>query len=447
MLYENIAAISTPLGAGGVAVIRISGESPLSVAEQMFLPAGRTKVRDFVPYRMYTGEIDAGSFRDFGMCVRFAAPKSYTGENMVEFHCHGGVAIAQGILRRALALGCRPAANGEFTRRAFLNGKLSLSSAEGLIDMIGSESEGEVKAGYYLYREGLKNRVEKMQDALTYVLAQIDANIDFPEEDLEDAALGAVREKLSSLCAEIEALIATYRTGRSLKNGVKVAIVGRPNTGKSSLLNRLLNYDKAIVSSVAGTTRDVVEGTMEIEGVRFLLSDTAGIRETENEVESVGIARARRALEESDLVLFVLDGSRPLTEEDRQIFGEIADKNRIVVYNKSDLSGLVKLKEIDLMVSAATGENIGRLKELLYRRALGDRIDLNGDFLTEERHYAALKRALEKLTAARDQAGSVPLDLIAVDLRAGWETLGEISGKTAGEHIIDEIFSNFCVGK
>ena len=186
---------------------------------------------------------------------------------------------------------------------------------------------------------------------------------------------------------------------------------------------------------------------MEIEGVRFLLSDTAGIRETENEVESVGIARASRALEESDLVLFVLDGSRPLTEEDRQIFGEIADKNRIVVYNKSDLSGLVKLKEIDLMVSAATGENIGRLKELLYRRALGDRIDLNGDFLTEERHYAALKRALEKLTAARDQAGSVPLDLIAVDLRAGWETLGEISGKTAGEHIIDEIFSKFCVGK
>ena len=447
MKERNIAAIATPPGKGGVAIVRISGDSPLSIAEKMFVPSGKTAVKDFRPYRLYPGEIDGGTFTDYGLCVYFKAPASYTGEDVVEFHCHGGVAIAQGILRRALALGCRPAANGEFTRRAFLNGKLSLSSAEGLIDMIGSESEGEVKAGYYLYREGLKNRVEKMQDALTYVLAQIDANIDFPEEDLEDAALGAVREKLSSLCAEIEALIATYRTGRSLKNGVKVAIVGRPNTGKSSLLNRLLNYDKAIVSSVAGTTRDVVEGTMEIEGVRFLLSDTAGIRETENEVESVGIARARRALEESDLVLFVLDGSRPLTEEDRQIFGEIADKNRIVVYNKSDLSGLVKLKEIDLMVSAATGENIGRLKELLYRRALGDRIDLNGDFLTEERHYAALKRALEKLTAARDQAGSVPLDLIAVDLRAGWETLGEISGKTAGEHIIDEIFSKFCVGK
>ena len=437
MKERNIAAIATPPGKGGVAIVRISGDSPLSIAEKMFVPSGKTAVKDFRPYRLYPGEIDGGTFTDYGLCVYFKAPASYTGEDVVEFHCHGGVALAQGILRRALALGCRPAANGEFTRRAFLNGKLSLSSAEGLIDMIGSESEGEVKAGYYLYREGLKNRVEKMQDALTYVLAQIDANIDFPEEDLEDAALGAVREKLSSLCAEIEALIATYRTGRSLKNGVKVAIVGRPNTGKSSLLNRLLNYDKAIVSSVAGTTRDVVEGTMEIEGVR----------ETENEVESVGIARARRALEESDLVLFVLDGSRPLTEEDRQIFGEIADKNRIVVYNKSDLSGLVKLKEIDLMVSAATGENIGRLKELLYRRALGDRIDLNGDFLTEERHYAALKRALEKLTAARDQAGSVPLDLIAVDLRAGWETLGEISGKTAGEHIIDEIFSKFCVGK
>lgn len=447
MLYENIAAISTPLGAGGVAIVRISGETPLQIAEKMFLPAGKTAVKDFEPYRMYPGEIDAGSFRDFGLCVCFSAPRSYTGEHMVEFHCHGGVAIAEGILRRALSFGCRPAANGEFTKRAFLNGKLSLSSAEGLIDMINSESEGEVKAGYYLYREGLKKRVEKMQDALTYVLAQIDANIDFPEEDLEETALGAVREALAASISDLDGLLATYRTGRSLKNGVKVAIVGKPNTGKSSLLNRLLDYDKAIVSPVAGTTRDVVEGTMTINGVRFLFSDTAGIRETENEVESVGIARAKRALAESDLVLFVVDASKPLGDEDRVIFNEIKDRNHLVVYNKSDLSGLVKLKEIDLLVSAATGENVARLKELLYERALGGGVDLNGDFLTEERHYDALQRAREKLLAAKEGMDAAPLDLIAVDIRAGWEALGEISGKTAGEHIINEIFSRFCVGK
>ncbi len=447
MLYENIAAISTPLGAGGVAIIRISGESPLAIAEKMFAPTGKTAVKDFEPYRMYPGEIDAGSFRDFGLCVYFAAPKSYTGEHMVEFHCHGGVAIAEGILRRALFFGCRPAANGEFTKRAFLNGKLSLSSAEGLIDMINSESEGEVKAGYYLYREGLKKRVEKMQDALTYVLAQIDANIDFPEEDLEETAIGAVKAALVSSADELDGLLSTYRTGRTLKNGVKVAIVGKPNTGKSSLLNRLLDYEKAIVSPVAGTTRDVVEGTMTINGVRFWFSDTAGIRETENEVESVGIARAKRALVESDLVLFVLDASKPLDDADRVIFEEIKERKHLVIYNKSDLSGLVKLSGMDLFVSALTGKNVERLKELIYERALGDGIDLNGDFLTEERHYNALRQAREKLVAAKDGIGVVPLDLIAVDIRAGWEALGEISGKTATEHIINEIFSRFCVGK
>ena len=445
MKSENIAAVSTPAGRGGVAVIRLSGDSPLAVAEQMFLPRGNTRVKDFQPYRMYPGEIVAEHFKDFGLCVYFKAPHSFTGEDVVEFHCHGGTSIARGILSRALSLGCRGAERGEFTKRAFLNGKLSLSSAEGLIDMINGESEAEVRAGYMLYGETLKNEADGLQAEITDILAGIDADMDFPEEDIEHTDLSDIAVRLKKLSAKLSSLTASYGTGRKIKQGVRVVIAGRPNTGKSSLLNALLQAEKAIVSSVPGTTRDAVEGTLEIEGVRFNLYDTAGIRESENEIENIGIARARALIDGADLILFVLDGSEKMSEEDEEIYRQVADKPKIVVSNKNDLQGEGGEK-CDIRVSAKTGENIAALRAMMLEKSMAG-YDTDAAFLIEKRHYDALACALAEINEAVSLCGNVPLDLLGVHLKAAWDKLGEISGRTATEEIINEIFSKFCVGK
>lgn len=445
MTNENIAAISTALSASGVAVIRISGESPLDIAQKMFKPLSKIEVKDFEPYKMYAGEIIADGFTDFGLCVYFKGPKSFTGEDVVEFHSHGGIAITKGILSKILSLGARLANNGEFTKRAFLNGKLSLSSAEGLIDMINSESISGVKAGYYLYREKLTEEINALQDKITDVLSQIDVDMDFPEEDLEFSSTEAVKSTLSEVIERIDGLLKTYRTGRTLKNGVKVGIVGKPNTGKSSILNALLSYDKAIVSSVAGTTRDIVEGNIDINGVRFNFSDTAGIRDSEDKIEELGVLLSKKVLEESDLLLFVIDANK-VGAEDEEIYSRIADKNYIFAVNKIDESDY-KDSRADIYISALKGQNIEELKELIYNKTVLSGVDLNGDFLCEERHFEALSRAKEKLLSALNAIGSVTLDILAIDVKDGWDALGEISGRTATEDIINNIFSKFCVGK
>ena len=446
MLLENISAISTAIGVGGVAVIRVSGNSPLAVAEKMFKPIGKTAVKDFTPYMMYVGEIDCGTFTDFGMCVYFRAPKSYTGEDMVEFHCHGGNAITRGILKRTFELGCRPATRGEFTQRAFLNGKMSLSSAEGLIDMINSESEGEVKAGYYLYRERLTREIRDLQQKLQDTLSLIDANIDFPEEGVEEADTATVLNNVKQVKAAIDGLSATYSSGRKIKNGVKVALVGRPNTGKSSLLNSLVAFDKAIVSPVAGTTRDVVEATVVIDGVRFELSDTAGIRNSTDGIEAEGINRSRRTLDGCDVAVAVLDGTSPLTEEDEEILSAVAAKPHVIVCNKKDAPNY-SAHPCDLEISALTGENTQALKAALLEKVFDGKVDLSGDVISEERHFYALKAASQMLDNAIAGIGVMPLDAAAVDITSAWQTLGEITGESASEAIISDIFSKFCVGK
>ena len=445
-MNKNVSAISTAPGVGGVAIIRISGDSPLNIAEKMFKPLGSIAVRDFEPYKLYVGEIDGGDFTDFGMCVYFKGPKSYTGEDMVEFHCHGGIAITQGILKRTFELGASPATNGEFTKRAFLNGKMSLSSCEGLIDMINSESVGEVKAGDYLYREKLTRQIIAMQDKLTYALAYIDAGIDYPEEGVTEDNYDTIIESISSVKNEVDQIISRYGKGRKIKHGVKVALLGKPNTGKSSILNSILNYDKAIVSSIAGTTRDVVEGEIDVSGVRFNLFDTAGIRESEDEIESVGIKRSETVLKDSDVCVVVLDGSSPLEEDDYNVLKQTEDRERIVIVNKNDLNEHTEVKG-DLYVSAKTGFNIDLLKEELVKKAFGGNIDLNADFLTEERHLLALQRASQSLEDAITAFSVATADLCSIDVMSAWSALGEVSGKTASEAIIDEIFSKFCVGK
>ena len=445
-MENNISAISTAPGVGGVAIIRISGKSPLSIAEKMFKPVGKTAVKDFQPYRMYVGNIEGDGFFDFGMCVYFKAPKSYTGEDMVEFHCHGGISISRGILKKTFQLGAAPATKGEFTRRAFVNGKMSLASAEGLIDMINGESVGVAKAGYYLYREKLTSKIKDMQARLTYALAYIDAGIDYPEEGVTEDNVEDILSTLTSVRDEISALIEKYGTGRKIKNGVKVAIVGRPNVGKSSILNGLLDYDKAIVSPVAGTTRDAVEGDIDINGVRFCFTDTAGIRQSDDVIESVGIDKARRFLREADVCLVVLDGSSSLTEEDEDLLNETDDKPRVIVANKADIAVNDELPS-DLIVSAETGENIEKIKDALYEKAFESGVDANAEYLTEERHLYALQSAKAALEDAVRGFESSTADLSTIDIKNAWDALGEISGETASEKIIDEIFSKFCVGK
>ena len=296
-----------------------------------------------------------------------------------------------------------------------------------------------------LYGEKLNREVDALQAGLTEILAQIDADMDFPEEDIEHTDLADVGARIGGLAERLKKMLETYRTGSKVKQGVNVVIAGRPNTGKSSLLNALLAREKAIVSSVPGTTRDAVEGTLEIEGVRFNLFDTAGIRESENEIENIGIARARSLIGGADLVLFVLDGSEKMSAEDFEIYEQVKEKPKIVVSNKNDLEGDGGEK-CDIRVSAKTGENIAALKTMMLERSMAG-YDTDAAFLIEERHFNALSAAFSELETALSLCGGAPLDLLGVHLKAAWDKLGEISGRTATEEIINEIFSKFCVGK
>lgn len=435
-MYEDIAAISTASGTGGVAIIRISGKNSLKIALNMFSPSA--KITEIQPNYMYAGHIEGDGFTDYGFMVYFKAPKSFTGEDIVEFHCHGGVRIARGILKKTFDSGARAAERGEFTRRAFLNGKLSLASAEGMADMINAESLALVRAGSMMYSEKLTSKVRVLQNGLKDVLARAAVEIDYPEEDEDGVDYAKISEEIKKLSESISALIKTYAGGKKLKSGISVAICGKPNTGKSSLLNALLGYGKAIVSPRAGTTRDIVEGETELHGVKYILTDTAGIRECAGEVESIGIERAKNAILSADIVLSVTDGSGE-AEIPRNFSG-----NKITVFNKCD-----KVKpfgEYDIAVSAKTGQGLEDLKEKIAQAGAGEPA-LDKVFIVEERHYAALKRAAEFLNSAAESTQAFTLDLISVDLKEAWSALGEITGETANEEIISTVFAKFCVGK
>ena len=427
---DLISAIATAVGAGGIAVVRMSGRGALSVARKMFSRKG-----EFQPNYMYAGEIDAGTFRDYGMCVYFRAPKSFTGEDVVEFHCHGGTEIARGILKRTLELGARLAERGEFTKRAYLNGKLSLSAAEGVGEMIAASSEAQVRAGYLLYNEKLTSLGTALQRKLTHCLAEVDADLDYPEEDLNASSRAEIVATLREVGQELAALLSQYAAGRKIRSGVSVALVGAPNAGKSSLLNALLGYERAIVSDVAGTTRDVVEGALEIEGVNFRITDTAGLRESADAIEREGVRRAREAMKGADVIVWLKeDGEVPEFPESTPV---------ITVGAKSDLA---RREDCDIVLSSYTGEGLDALRRLLYERGFGREND--GAFLLSERHYRAAQAAHEAVKEALASAeGGLPPELYAEDIRRAWETLGTLSGETASEAIVTEIFEKFCVGK
>ena len=436
-MTDIISAISTAAGVGGVAIVRLSGEGSLELAEKMFEPVGKTKVSDFKPNVMYAGHISGVGFKDFGMCVYFKAPKSFTGEDTVEFHCHGGIQISRGILKNTISLGARAAEKGEFTKRAFINGKLSLSSAEGMIDMINAESLASLRAGSMLYSEKLTEEIKEIQSYLTDILAEIAADIDYPEEDLEGLNTCIINTKISNVALKLGALASTYSSGKKIKDGVTVAICGKPNVGKSSLLNALLGFDKAIVSDEAGTTRDAVEETLQINGINYNFVDTAGIRNFAGTVESIGIERAKKIISSADIILSVTDGSGEAETDG-------ASGKVFRVFNKCDIS---KPKgKFDAVISTKTGEGLEELKELISENSVGE-LALDKAYIIEERHYSALKRAENSLKSAMENIGKCSTDILAIDIKEAWDALGEITGESANEQIIETVFSKFCVGK
>lgn len=426
-----ISAIATAKGKGGVAIVRVSGEGALFLAKKMFPKKG-----EWTPNVMYAGEIDCGAFRDYGMCVYFRAPKSFTGEDVIEFHCHGGSEIARGVLERTFALGARIAERGEFTKRAFLNGKLSLSAAEGMADMINAESQAEVRAGYTLYGEKLTNEGKRLSSLLLECLAKVDADLDYPEEDLETVTGEEALIRLNEVKRSLDGLLSQYRAGKKLKGGVSVALCGAPNAGKSTLFNALLGYDRAIVSEVAGTTRDIVEGNIEIEGVNFRIFDTAGLHASEDKIERDGISRAEKVIRSADLILWLKEKSEPPVEIPQGVAV-------IKVGAKSDIR---REEDCDVSVSALTGDGLEELKTLIYERGYGREND--GVYLLEERHYNALTAANKSVQAAINAIESgLPAELYAEDITNALNALGLVGGTSASEAVVNEIFEKFCVGK
>lgn len=449
-MEDTIAAISTPIGVGGISIVRMSGKDVLNIASKVF--SCKTNVKDFVPRYMYFGSFKLKNYDEKCLCVYFKAPHSYTGEDLVEFQCHGGVAVTKEILTTLLENGCRLADGGEFTKRAFLNGKMSLDEAEGVMDIISAESDSELKAGYNLMDGNLHKLVSSIQKELTDTIAFLEVVFDYPEHDIEEITTKKVLSQIVDIQNKIDDLLSTHDTGVQIKNGCRVVILGRPNVGKSSLMNSLLNYDRAIVTDIQGTTRDTLEETYVYNGVKFVLVDTAGVRDSEDTVEKIGIDKAKSSINSADLILFVLDGSQKMKNEDYEILKLIKSKKVLVCVNKCDLFDNILLDDVKnhkiMRVSALNKTNIQTLKKCIYEMVIDENIVNSNVVITSARHYSILRRArvcckeiLDGIKNGND------VELISIDLNNLWLVLGEITGQTNNEEIINSIFKNFCVGK
>lgn len=448
---RNIVAISTALGNGGISIVRMSGKSVVSIADRVFSCKGLLPSQ-FEPRKLYLGVFECGDIKDKCMCVCFKGPNSYTGEDLVEFHCHGGMKLTNMIVESLVSLGCEPAGKGEFSKLAFLNGKISLDEAEGIIDMINAESESELKAGYNLMRGNLHKAVSGMQDSLTELLAKLEVTLDYPEEDLEEETRASIATSLKEVEDVLKDLLATTKIGRCIKEGLRILIYGKTNAGKSSLLNALLGYDRAIVTDIQGTTRDTLEEGYEYKGYKFVLIDSAGIRESSDVVESIGINKAKKEVDSANVILYIVDGSQKLEKEDDDIIKSINGKNVIVVVNKVDKECVVDVSKLPfdkiVNVSAKTGEGVDELKEMLYAEVVSKGMS-DGVVITNLRHVEALNKGLDSLrrSIASVQDDCISLDLVSIDIKSVWLALGEITGNADNEKIIDDIFSKFCVGK
>ena len=455
MLFDTIAAISTPRGEGGIGIIRISGDKSFEILERIFNT--KNPNRDLGFYKFNYGFIhDNGKIVDEVMAVRMKAPKTYTCEDVVEINCHGGHLISEKVLELVLKNGARHAEQGEFTKRAFMNGRIDLSQAEAVMDIIHGKTEKSISLSLEQLRGDLRDKIASFKKALLDVTAHVNVVLDYPEEGIDDPLPSNLRENLENVYAEADRLISSYDKGKKIKEGIKTVIAGKPNVGKSTLLNSLLKEERAIVTHIPGTTRDVIEEIINIKGIPLVLTDTAGIRKTEDIVENIGVEKSKKFIENADLVLLVLDASRELESEDREVIEEIQNHNKktIVLLNKIDLERKIELEEFNLenILEISAKDNIGieDMEERIYSYIVEENVEDSSEklIITNIRHKTALentKDAIRNIFETID--AGMPMDLISVDLKEALDSLSEITGEISSEDILDHVFGNFCVGK
>jgi tRNA modification GTPase len=459
---DTIAAIATPLGEGGLAVVRVSGTQALAIADQCFQPAGKHSLKPSAAptHTLQFGKIvRSGKVIDEVLLAVLRAPRTFTREDTVEISCHGGLLPAKLVLDALLAGGARPAGPGEFTKRAFLNGRIDLAQAEAVADLIQSRTELGLAAANEQLAGKLSQRINRLRDDLMHTLAHVEAHIDFPDEDIAPDTHARLLQRLTDGIAFMDELLQTAAEGQILRRGIRAAIVGRPNVGKSSLLNQLLGRDRAIVSPIPGTTRDTIEETANVRGLPIVFIDTAGLRESNDVIEREGIRRSRESLQQAELILHVLDASAPLHEADGKYLAEFAAKKRILVRNKVDLPVKLELPADVLAaqppltpavdVCCLSGAGIESLKDQIKHLVWSGEITAESlQVAINARHQDALNRAREAARrAAAALAANATLELVAMDLRIAVNAVGEIVGKTTTEDLLDSIFSTFCIGK
>ena len=456
---EAIAAISTPPGYGGIGIIRISGKDSFKIIEKIFKPKNKEKDK-IKGYTMKYGKIFdfEGKIIDEVLVTYFVSPKSFTTENMCEINSHGGPIVVKKILELCLENGARMAEPGEFTKIAFLNGRIDLAQSEAIIDMINAKTEKEQQASINQLEGNLSNKINEIREDIMQKIVDIEASIDYPEYDIEEITKGELRKMLERVNIKLKELESNFEKGKLIKDGIKMAIIGRPNAGKSSLLNAILNQDRAIVTEYEGTTRDIIEEFIVIEGIPIKVIDTAGIRnKTEDKIEQIGIEKAKEIAKNADLVIYIIDSSKKIEEEDKEILKLLKDKKVIIVLNKQDLNTEIseeteeikKINKPKIKLSALKKDGIGQLyKEISEMFRLGEIIIDDSVTVTNERHKEIIKNAQKN---TNDSINSIdkntPVDIIQISIKQTLEELGKITGNTVSEDIIDEIFKKFCLGK
>lgn len=449
MVMSTIVAISTPLGSGGIGIIRMSGDEALNIASKVFVTKKLDSFIDAEPNYMYLGNISTRAFTERCFAVYFRSPHSYTGEDVVEFQCHGGVVLVNKILDLLVSNGAILADRGEFTKRAFVNGKMALADCEGVIEMINADSEANLNAGYRLMEGKLTKEVVMLQEMLTDVIARGEASLDYPEE-LEEEVEEYTREKMQIIHRNITNLKDSYAYGKMVKEGVKVAFCGKTNVGKSSLLNAFLKKDRAIVTNIAGTTRDIIEESIEYKGIKIVFTDTAGIRESEDIVEQFGVKMAKTEIQSADIVLYVIDEKDIDLPMDEELSKLITGKKVINIVNKIDnnLDKYINQNKADtIFVSSKEHINLEKVLDKIVEIVSSGMVTAGGETIILKRHYQAIvdaKEAIDDVINHYDEIGSC---IRLMQLKTAWDKLGYITGTTATEDIIDAIFSKFCLGK
>lgn len=455
--YDTIAAISTPPGEGGISIVRVSGDQAVDIVKKVFKGKDLAKVPSHTINYGHIIDPQTKELVDEVMVSVMRAPKTYTREDVLEVNTHGGIVATNKVLQLLIGAGARMAEPGEFTKRAFLNGRLDLTQAESVMDLIRAKTDKAMSVAVNQLDGSLEHLINNLRQEILDSLAQVEVNIDYPEYDTEQMTTKMLLEKAQTVGASIDQLLKTADSGEILQHGLATAIVGKPNVGKSSLLNRLLDEDKAIVTDVAGTTRDIVEQYVNIDGVPLKLIDTAGIRDTEDKVEKIGVERSLKAINEADLIILVLDSSRELEEEDIQLLDATNNKRRIVIFNKNDLSPVLrplqvqqlKVDDIVLETSAIKNDGIDQIKDTVGKLFNAGIEDSSSDvIITSARQAGLLRQAKQSLNDVISgiEAG-MPIDLVQIDMTACWDKLGEITGDSYPDELITQLFSQFCLGK